>query len=42
MLVKGGPVDSKPALVQELLAWFWTGNKPLPEPMMAHSINAYV
>ena len=32
-LVPRSPIDNKPALVQ-VVAWPWTGNKPLPEPMM--------
>ena len=27
------PIDNKPALVQ-VMAWRWTGDKPLPEPML--------
>ena len=32
--VPKGPIDNIPALVQ-ILAWHWTGDKPLSEPMMA-------
>ena len=31
--VPRGPIDNKPALVQ-VMAWRWTGDKPLPEPML--------
>ena len=34
------PIDNKPALVQ-IMAWHRTGDKPLPEPMMALFIDAY-
>ena len=32
--VPGGPVDNNTALIQ-IMAWHWTGYKPLSEPMMA-------
>ena len=35
------PIDSKPALVQ-VMAWRLTGDKPLPKPMMAQFIDAYM
>ena len=35
------PIDNKPALVQ-VMAWCWIGDKPLPEPMMAQFIDAYM
>ena len=35
------PIDNKPALVQKL-AWRLTGDKPLAEPMMAYSTDAYM
>ena len=35
------PIDSKPALVQ-VMAWRRTGDKPLPKPMMAQFIDAYM
>ena len=31
-----GPIDNKSALFQ-IMAWHWTGNKPLPEPVLAQS-----
>ena len=31
--VRKDPVNKKLALVQ-IMAWHWTGDKPLPEPMM--------
>ena len=31
--VPKGPIDNKSSLVQ-VIAWPWTGDKPLPEPMM--------
>ena len=31
--VPRNPIDSKPALVQ-VMAWCWSGDKPLPEPML--------
>ena len=33
--VPGSPIDNKPSLVQ-VMAWRRTGDKPLPEPMMAY------
>ena len=36
-----GPIDSKSALVQ-VMAWHRTGNKPLPEPMLAQFTDAYM
>ena len=35
------PVDNKPTLVQ-VIAWCRTGDKPLPEPMMTNSTDAYM
>ena len=35
------PIDNKAALVQ-VMAWRWTGNNPLPEPMMAQFTDAYM
>ena len=35
------PTDNKPALIQ-VMAWHWTGNKPLPGPMMTQVIDAYM
>ena len=40
-LVPRGPIDNKPALVQELV-WRRTRDKPLPEPMMAQFTDAYM
>ena len=39
--VPRSPIEHKPALVQ-VMAWRWTGNKPLPEPMMTQFTNAYM
>ena len=36
-----GSVDNKPALVQ-VMAWRWTGDKPLSEPMLTQLIEAYM
>ena len=35
------PIDNKSALVQEM-AWCQTGDKPLPEPMLAQFTDALV
>ena len=35
------PIDNKPALVQ-VVAWCWTGYKPLPEPMMTQFTDTYM
>ena len=40
-LVPRGPIDNKPALVQ-VMVWRRTGDKPLPEPMMAQFTDAYM
>ena len=40
-LVDRGPMDNKPALVQ-VMVWRRTGDKPLPEPMMAQFTDAYM
>ena len=40
-IVSRGPIDNKSLLVQ-VMAWHWTGNKPLPEPMMNHINDAYM
>ena len=37
--VPRSPIDNKPAVVQEM-AWHWTVDKPLPEPMMTQFIDA--
>ena len=34
-------VDNKPALVW-VMAWRWTGDKPLPEPMLTHFTDTYM
>ena len=39
--VSEGPIDNKAALVQ-VMAWRQTGNKPLPEPMLAQFTDAYM
>ena len=39
--VPRSPIDNKPALVQ-VMAWRWTGDKPLPEPMMTQFTDAYM
>ena len=33
--VRKGPINNIPALVQ-IMAWCWTGDKPLSEPVMTH------
>ena len=40
-LVPRSPIDNKPVLVQ-VMTWRRTGDKPLPEPMMTQSIDAYM
>ena len=39
--VPKSPIDNKPAFVQ-VMAWCWTGNKPLPGPMMTQFTDIYV
>ena len=39
--VPKGPFDNKSALVQ-VMAWHQTGDKPLPEPMLAEFTDAYM
>ena len=39
--VPKSPIDNKPALVH-VMAWCWTGDKPLPEPMMTQFTDAYM
>ena len=34
-------VDNKPALVL-VMAWHWTGDKPLSEPMLTQSTDMYM
>ena len=36
--VPSGPNDNKPALVQ-VMAWWRTGDMPLPEPMLTQSLT---
>ena len=39
--VRKSPIDNKSALVQ-VMAWCWTGNKPLPESMLTQFSDAYM
>ena len=39
--VPKGPIESKSELLQ-VMAWRWTGDKPLPEPMLTQFIDAYI
>ena len=39
--VHRSPIAIKPALAQ-LMAWHWTGDKPLPAPMMTQFIDSYM
>ena len=39
--VPKGPINNIPALVQ-IMAWRWTGDKPLSEPMMTQFNDAYM
>ena len=39
--VPRSPINNKAALVQ-IMAWHWTGNKSLPEPMMTQFTDIYV
>ena len=39
--VPRSPIDNKPALVQ-VMAWCWTDNKSLPEPMLTQFTDAYM
>ena len=39
--VPKGPINNKPALVQ-VMAWRWTGDKPLPELMLTQFTDAYM
>ena len=39
--VPRSPIDNKPALIQ-VMVWRRTGDKPLPEPMMAQFTCAYM
>ena len=31
-----GQIDNKSSMLVQVIAWSWTGDKPLPEPMLAH------
>ena len=39
--VTKGLIDNKAALVQ-VMAWCWTDDKPLPEPMLIQFTDAYM
>ena len=39
--VPGNLIDNKPALLQ-VMAWRWTGDKPLPKPMLTQFTDAYM
>ena len=39
--ISRSPIDNKLALVQ-VMAWSWTGNKPLPEPMLTQFTDVYM
>ena len=39
--VPKGSIDNNPALVQ-VMAWRWTGDMPLSEPMLVWFIDAYM
>ena len=39
--VPEGPVDNMPALFQ-VMVWHQTGDKPVPNPVMIHFIDAYM
>ena len=38
--VPKGPTDNKPSYVQ-VMAWYWTGDQPLPELMITQFTDAY-
>ena len=38
--VPKGPIDNKSALIK-VMAWWWIGNKSLPEPILAQSTDMY-
>ena len=40
-VVPMSPIDNKSALVQ-VMAWRWTGDKPLPELMLTQFADAYM
>ena len=39
--VPKGPINNIPALVQ-IMAWLWSGDKPLSEPMMTKIADEYM
>ena len=39
--VPRSPINNKAVLVQ-VMAWHWTGDKPLPEPMLNRFTDAYM
>ena len=39
--VAKGSIDKKSELVQ-VMTWCWTGDKPLPEPMLTQFTDAYM
>ena len=39
--VHRSPIDNKPIFVR-VMAWRWTGDKPLPEPMLTQFTDAYM
>ena len=39
--IQKSPVDNELELVQ-VMVWRWTGDKPLPEPMMTQLSDAYI
>ena len=39
--VPKGPIDNKSALLR-VMAWCWTGDKPLPEPNLTKFADAYM
>ena len=40
-LVPGSPIDNKQALVQ-VMAWCWTGDKPLSKPMLTQFTDVFM
>ena len=40
--VPKGPIDYNSALVQVIVAWHRTGEKPLPESMLTQFTDAYI
>ena len=41
LFAPNGPIDDKPAL-DLVMAWCGSGDKPLPEPMLTRSTDAYM